>query len=130
MEASRSDPLTVQLDISDQDVKKVLIDNGSSADIIFRHTLDRMILKENERMIPSESSHGPLFGFGNHAVPVQGIIDLPTTFGSMPQEVTALVRYHVIDVASPYNVIIRRPILFFLGAIISTIHMKVKFPTA
>lgn len=37
-------PLTVQLDISGQHVRKVLIDNGSSVDNIFRHTLRRMIL--------------------------------------------------------------------------------------
>lgn len=36
--------LKIQLDITDQDVKKVLIDNGSSADIIFRHALRKMIL--------------------------------------------------------------------------------------
>ena len=59
-----------QLDIGDLDVKKVLIDNGSSMDIIFHHTLDRMILKENEKVRPPEPSQGPLFGFWNHAVPV------------------------------------------------------------
>lgn len=38
--------LTVQLDIVNQDVRKVLIDNGSSADIIFLHALIRMILED------------------------------------------------------------------------------------
>lgn len=77
-EPCHSSPLTVQLDISDQDVRKVLVDNGSSADIIFRNTLDRMILGEKEKVLPPEPTQGPLFGFGNHAIPVQGIIDIPT----------------------------------------------------
>ncbi|KAK1382820.1 hypothetical protein POM88_020555 [Heracleum sosnowskyi] len=99
----RSGPLTVQLDIDDQDVRK------------------------GEKK--AEDTRGPLYGFGNHDVPIQGTIDLPTTFGTAPQEVTALVKYYIIDIASSYNVIIGRPTLFFLGAIISTPHMKVKFPT-
>ena len=124
-----SGPLTVQLDISGQDVKKVLIDNGSSADIIFRHTLRRMIPESRIEERNAQDLRGPLYGFGNNAVPIQGVIELPTTFGTYPREITAFVRYYIIDIASSYNVIIGRPTLFYLGAIISTPHMKVKFPT-
>lgn len=120
----------VQLDIVGQDVRKVLIDNGSSVDIIFRHTLRRMILGGQKESQNAADIQGPLYGFGNNPVPIQGTIDLPTTFGTSPQEVTALVNYYIIDIASSYNVIIGRPTLFFFGAIISAPHMKVKFPTA
>lgn len=70
---------------------------------------------------------GTLYGFGNHAVPIQSTNDIPTTFGTSPQEVTALVKYYVIAIASPYNIIIGQPTLFFLGAVILIPHLKVKF---
>lgn len=126
---TRSGPLTVQLDIVGQAVRKVLVDNESSVDIIFRHTLGRMILDGQEEVRNAKDIRGPLNDFGNHAVPIQGTIDLPTTFGTSPQEVTTLVKYYIIDITSSYNVIIGRPTLFYLGAIISMAHMKVKFPT-
>lgn len=126
----QSGPLTVQLDIVGQDVKKVLIENGSSVDIIFRHALRRMILEGRVENDNAEDIRSPLYGFGNNAIPIQGTIDLSTTFDTYPQEVTALVKYYIIDIASSYNVIIGRPTLFFVGEIISTPHMKVKFLAA
>ncbi|XP_074346327.1 uncharacterized protein LOC141685100 [Apium graveolens] len=72
---------------------------------------------------------GPVYEFRNHVVPVQGAIDIPTTFDTSPHEVIAMVKYYIIDMASPYNAIIGQPTLFFLGAIISSTNMKVKFPT-
>ncbi|XP_074324191.1 uncharacterized protein LOC141661112 [Apium graveolens] len=125
----RNGPLIVTLDMANQDVKKVLIDNGSSVDIIFKHALRRMILNTPLEDMKLEEIQGSVYGFGNHAVPVQGAIDIPTTFDTSSQEVTAMVKYYVIDMASPYNAIIGQPTLFFLEAIISSPHMKVKFPT-
>ncbi|XP_074335990.1 uncharacterized protein LOC141673158 [Apium graveolens] len=115
--------------LAGQDVKKVFIDNESSVDIIFKHALKRMILNTPFEEMKYEDVQGPVYGFGSHDVPVLGVIDIPTTFGMSPQEVTALVKYYIIDMASPYNAIIGQPTLFFLGAIISSSHMKVKFPT-
>ncbi|XP_074347401.1 uncharacterized protein LOC141686255 [Apium graveolens] len=125
----RNGPIIVTLDMVNQDVKKVLVDNCSSVDIIFKHALRRMILNTPLEDVKLEEVHGPVYDFGNYVVPVQGAIDIPTTFGTSPQEVTSMVKYYVIDMASPYNSIIGQPPLFFLGAIISSPHMKVKFPT-
>lgn len=88
-----------------------------------------MIFGDQKVQSNVDNMQDSLYGFGNNAVPIHGYIDLPTSFGTAPQEVTALVRYHVLDIASPYNAIIGRPTLFLLGAIISTPHMKVKFLT-
>lgn len=79
-----------------------------------------MILDDQKVHLNIDNVQNSLYGFGNNAVPIQGFIDLPTTFGTAPWEVTALVRYNIVDIASPYNVIIGRPTLFLLGAIIST----------
>ncbi|XP_074371549.1 uncharacterized protein LOC141712475 [Apium graveolens] len=125
----RNGPLIITLDMANQDIKKVLIDNGSSVDIIFKHALRRMILNTPLEDMKLKEIQGSVYDFGNHVVPVQGAIDIPTTFGTSSQEVTTMVKYYVIDMTSPYNAIFEKPTLFFLGAIISSPHMKVKFPT-
>ncbi|XP_074359805.1 uncharacterized protein LOC141699901 [Apium graveolens] len=84
-----------------QDVRKVLIDNGSSVDIIFRHALRILIVSTPLEKKKFEDVQGPVYGFGNHAVPVQGTINIPTTFAHL----VLLRSYHILP------------------------HMKVKFPT-
>lgn len=66
-------PLTVQLNIY-QDVKKVLIDNGSFADIIFSHALRERILDEQKIQFNANDVHTSLYGFGNNTVPIQGLL--------------------------------------------------------
>lgn len=44
VQPGHNDALIFQLDITDQDVMKVLIDNGSSVDILYFHTFKRMFL--------------------------------------------------------------------------------------
>lgn len=80
-----------------------------------------MILEDRREQPNTNNMQGSLYGFRNNDVPIQGFIDLPTTFGTIPQEITALIRYYIIDIASPYNVIIGRLTLFLLGAIIFTL---------
>lgn len=55
---------------------------------------------------------GPLYRFGNNFVPIQGTIDLPTTVGTFPKEVTVIGNYYIIYITSSYNVIIGRSTLF------------------
>jgi hypothetical protein len=74
------DPMVITLQIFKWDVKRVLIDPGSSADILYYDTFDRMGL-DPEQLQPFK---GTLAGFTGEQVHVRGYITLKTTFGSGP----------------------------------------------
>ncbi|XP_074352625.1 uncharacterized protein LOC141691766 [Apium graveolens] len=118
--------LVVTLDIADNEVQRILIDNGSSANIFFEHTLNRMNLG-HLRMDPCLED--PLHGFRNNMIPIRGVIYLPMVFGTAPRQVSHVMKFYVISVASSYNMILGRPTITKLRAIPSTIHLKLKFPT-
>ncbi|XP_063940240.1 uncharacterized protein LOC135149175 [Daucus carota subsp. sativus] len=97
--------LVVTLDIAENEVRRILVDNGSSANILFKHTMDRMQLG-NIRM--NDYREDPLYGFGNSIVPVLGTLYLPVRFGTAPTQVTHMIKFYVTDTPSSYNVIIDR----------------------
>ncbi|KAL2226838.1 UNVERIFIED_CONTAM: Retrovirus-related Pol polyprotein from transposon [Sesamum indicum] len=121
----QNDPMVVKLDIANFTVHKVLIDSGSSADIIFKNVVDRMGL-ENARLEPVKT---PLVGFGGSKVASLGTIELPVSMGEEPKRKTLMVKFLVVDTPFTYNVILGRPGLNSFRAVISTYHMKMKFPT-
>ncbi|XP_074351393.1 uncharacterized protein LOC141690498 [Apium graveolens] len=98
--------LVVTLDVVDNEVKRILVDNGSSANIVFKHTLNRMELV-HLRMDPCLED--PLYVFGNTMIPIWGVIYLPVTFGNAPQQVSHVMKFYVISAASSYNMILGRP---------------------
>ncbi|KAL0374129.1 UNVERIFIED_CONTAM: Retrovirus-related Pol polyprotein from transposon gypsy [Sesamum radiatum] len=122
----QDDPMVVKLDIANFVVHKVLIDNGSSADIIFWNVLKRMGL-ENSNLDPVQT---PLVGFGGGEVASLGTIDLPVSMGEEPRRRTLMVKFLVVDTPFVYNVILGRPGLNLFRAIVSTYHQKIKFPTS
>ncbi|XP_074323742.1 uncharacterized protein LOC141660654 [Apium graveolens] len=80
--------LVVTLDVTNNEVKRILVDNGSSANTVFEHTLNRMELG-HLRMDPCLED--PLYGFGNTMIPIWGVIYLPIIFGTAPQQVSHIV---------------------------------------
>ncbi|GAU29723.1 hypothetical protein TSUD_264590 [Trifolium subterraneum] len=71
------DPLVIQVQILNCDVKRVLIDSGSSANIMYWEALKAMQLA-GEQLQPY---NGTLVGFGGEQVEVMGHVTLLTTFG-------------------------------------------------
>ncbi|KAL2253357.1 UNVERIFIED_CONTAM: Retrovirus-related Pol polyprotein from transposon [Sesamum indicum] len=120
-----NDPIVIRLDIANFTVHKVLVDSGSSADIILKNVIDKMGL-ENLRLEPVKT---PLVGFGGSEVTSLGMIELPVSIGDEPRRRTTMVKFLVVDTPFAYNVILGRPGLNSFRAVISTYHMKVKFPT-
>ncbi|KAL2241094.1 UNVERIFIED_CONTAM: Retrovirus-related Pol polyprotein from transposon [Sesamum indicum] len=120
-----NDPMVVKLDIANYTVHKVLIDSGSSTDIIFKNVIDKMGL-ENAHLEPVRT---PLVRFGGSEVASLGTIELPVSMGNIPRRKTLMVKFLVVDTPFAYNVILGRPGLNLFRAVISTYHMKMKFPT-
>ncbi|KAK3029305.1 hypothetical protein RJ639_040141 [Escallonia herrerae] len=70
-----------------------------------------------------------LYGFSNHSVAVEGIITLPIAIGTPPIQANLMLDFVVVKVPSAYNAILGRPALNQLQAMVSTYHLKMKFPT-
>ncbi|KAK3017843.1 hypothetical protein RJ639_003353 [Escallonia herrerae] len=71
----------------------------------------------------------PLYGFSNHSVAVEGIITLPVTIRTPPTQANLMLDFVVVKVPSAYNAILGRPALNQVQAVVSTYHLKMKFPT-
>ena len=59
-----------------------------------------------------------------------GIIRLPITAGTLPLSRTVLANFIVVDCPSAYNVVMGRPILVELRAVVSIRHLMIKFVIA
>ena len=74
------DPLVIKAVVANKTVHRVLIDNGSSADIIFASTFDKMGIGREKL----ESVNAHLRGFSEERVLPLGPIQLVLTLGDPP----------------------------------------------
>ncbi|GKV43341.1 hypothetical protein SLEP1_g50644 [Rubroshorea leprosula] len=110
---------------ADLDTVRVLVDTGSAPDIMYFHCfeslgLDPALLQKYD---------GPIYGFNNQPVPVEGVLTLHVAFGSGRTYVTPSVRFLVVKMASSFNIVIGRPTLTEIRAVVSQSHLYMKFPT-
>ena len=119
------DAIVITLLITDYTTRRVLVDNGSSADILYLLAFQQMRLGR-DRLRPVNS---PLVGFGGMKVQPVGTIILPVVVGAYPQQITKDVNFLMVDCSFSYNAIIERPTLNSWKAVTSTYHLSVKFPT-
>ena len=96
------DALVVSIRIEDYNMHRVLVDNGSSADILYYPTFQQMGIGR-ERLIPTNA---PLVGFGGTRVVPLGAITLPVMVGDYPQQIAKDVTFLVVDYSSAYNAIL------------------------
>uniref|UniRef100_A0A2N9GYK5 Reverse transcriptase domain-containing protein n=1 Tax=Fagus sylvatica TaxID=28930 RepID=A0A2N9GYK5_FAGSY len=119
------DALVVTLTIAGFLTRRVLVDNGSSADIIYLPAYQQMKV-DKEQLKPIDI---PLVGFTGDRVKPLGVVSLVIEAGTYPRQVRTSVEFLVVDCPSAYNVIIGRPTLNKLRAVTSTYHLLVRFPT-
>ena len=119
------DPLVIMLNIEGFNTKMILVDNGSSADIIYLPAFQQLKL-DPKRLRPFDS---PLISFSGDRVYPKGIMTLTIIVGTYPRQLTHQLDFLVVDCLSSYNVIIGRPTLNKWKAATSTYCLRVKFPT-
>ncbi|KAJ4793841.1 Pol-polyprotein [Rhynchospora pubera] len=120
------DAIVLMLRIHGRRVKRILVDTGSSADVLYFDALRQL----NLASYPLTPMDTPLVGFAGDTVIPLGTIDLEVEFGEPPNSVVSRVKFIVVNVPSAYNVILGRKSLNDVGAIASTKHLMIKFPTS
>ncbi|XP_026451462.1 uncharacterized protein LOC113351741 [Papaver somniferum] len=116
-----NDPLVITLPIHGWNVTKVLIDGGSSLNVLFYEPYLHMGLTAEQM----DSSTCTIYGFNGAASrPIEEIV-LQVRAGPLVTNT----RFCVVDAPSPYNVIMGRLWVHRLRGITSTYHHYLRFPT-
>ena len=113
--------LVITLRIGGYGVKRVMVDQGSVAEIMYLNLYKGLSLRV-EDLTPYSS---PLVSFEGKVIIPKGHIRLPMQTSSETVEVDFI----VVDAYSPYTAIVARPWLHTLGVVSSTLHQKIKYPS-
>ncbi|KAF8112095.1 hypothetical protein N665_0067s0016 [Sinapis alba] len=117
----RNDLFVVELTIQNINVARILVDTRSSADIIFKRTLERMEI-DLSRITEDPS---PLLGISGEATMTLETINLMVG----DESITRIVEFLVVDRPSSYNAIVGTPWISSMQTVPSTYHLCLKFPT-
>nr|XP_023904364.1 uncharacterized protein LOC112016089 [Quercus suber] len=115
------DALIITLRIRGYDVKRVMVDQGSAAKIMYSDLYKGLNLKPDD-LTPYSS---PLVSFEGRVVIPNGQIRLPVQTGMEIVEVDFI----FVDAYSHYIAIVARLWLHTLGVVSYTLHQKVKYPS-
>ena len=114
------DTLVITLRIGGYDMRRVMVDQGSGAEIMYPE-YKGLNLKPKDLT----AYDLPLVSFNGKVVIPKGQIRLPVQAGLEVVDVNFI----VVDAYSPYTAIMARPWLHALGAVSSILHQKVKYPS-
>ncbi|XP_026458861.1 uncharacterized protein LOC113359443 [Papaver somniferum] len=116
-----NDFLVPTLPVAGCNIRKILIDGGSSVNVLFYDTFKRMELNEEKLMY----SYYTIYGFNGAPTKTLGDIVLQVDAGPMKVDT----RFSVVDAHSPYKAIIGRRWVHKLKGVAATYHQYLRFPT-
>ncbi|XP_019416408.1 PREDICTED: uncharacterized protein LOC109327698 [Lupinus angustifolius] len=112
-------PLHISVMCNDCVIGKVLLDNGSSLNVMTKQTFSRLPVDAS----CLRGSSMIVKGFDGSRRDVMGEMELPIKIGPC----TFNILFHVMDINPTYSCLLGRPWIHSSGAIPSTLHQKVKF---
>ena len=117
------DPLVIRAVVDNKIVHRVLIDNGSSTDIIFASAFDKMDIAR-EKLEPVNAH---LRGFSGEKVLPLGSVQLVLTLRDPPSQATMMRKFLIVEAPSAYKMLLGRHSLNAIRVIPSAYHMVIKF---
>ena len=118
---SHNDALVITLMVANCEIRRCLVDTGSTTELLFLHAFDQMHISQSELI----TSTCPLVGFNGHVSYAKGKVRLMVTLGTC----VVPIEFMVVDTDSPYNIILGRNWIHKMKAVPSTYHQLIKFPT-
>ncbi|XP_013639626.1 PREDICTED: uncharacterized protein LOC106344874 [Brassica oleracea var. oleracea] len=117
-----NDPLVVEIMVADCEVPRILVDTGSSVNLIFQENLQKMELRGYKHKPKTRQ----LTSFAGETTMSVGTIKLPVH----PGGITKITTFTIIDKPAVYNIILGTPWLHDMEAVLSSYHQCLKFPTS
>ncbi|XP_065630307.1 uncharacterized protein LOC136067869 [Quercus suber] len=114
-----NDALVVTLRIRGYNVKRVMVDQGSGAEIMYLDLYKELNLRPED----IKTYDSPLVSFDGKVVIPKGQIRLSMQASLKVVDVDII----MVDAYSPYTAIVARPWLHALGTVSSTLHQKMKY---
>lgn len=119
--APHGDPLVITLKIAHYKVCLILVDNGSSLDLLYLSAFLVMGIDPKEIM----QHQMPLLGFnGSVTISIRSICLLVYVEGAI-----TLKKFLVLNTHKSYNAILGRPWIHKMQEVPSTYHQLIKYPT-
>ena len=85
--------------MANNNVHRILVDNGSSVDILYYQAFQKMGLKNND-LRPSPNI---VYGFTGDSVTPMGVVTLPMIVGKYPRQSFVMANFMVFDQPSAFN---------------------------
>ncbi|KAL2486028.1 Uncharacterized protein Adt_30784 [Abeliophyllum distichum] len=118
------DTLVVRIVVAKNGLEKMLVDDGSSVNIIYGTTYDKMDIET-----PLISATDPIYGYTGESIIPRGTIILMTKIGESPTAIRTPIEYLVVDKSSSYQCVLGRPAFINLGTVTHTKFLCMKFST-
>ncbi|XP_022854654.1 uncharacterized protein LOC111375963 [Olea europaea var. sylvestris] len=120
-----NDALVVSAVVANFEVRRILVDNGSAANILSQEAFAKMGISPKQL----KAVKTPLQGFGGGIIIPERIVELPLTLGAGSTQVTEITPFQVVNTPMAYDIVLGRPLLNKIQAIVSTFHLAMEFPT-
>jgi hypothetical protein len=111
---NHNDAMVIEVNIAGWVIEKILVDNGSSADILFLKTFEKMNMSQH-MLHPLEY---PLQGYRGKPIKPVGKVSLPVYFGHLDNARTDSLTFDVVDIYHPYLAIFGRGFMNKFDAVI------------
>ena len=92
------DALVIKATAASKHFDRILVDRGSSIDVLFKSILEEMGITD----LRLEHTNTSLKGFGGRKLVPLSVVELPITIGSSPTERTMILNFVVVDEEGPY----------------------------
>ncbi|XP_061352386.1 uncharacterized protein LOC133297289 [Gastrolobium bilobum] len=123
LDLEHDDPLVISGLLANYQVDRMLVDPGSSVDIIFWDAFRRMDLDCDQL----ELWGADLLAFTGDKIKPLGYVPLRLTLGKAPTHKTVTLSFAVVDLGSAYNIILGRPFMKKFKIFLSIEQLAMKF---
>ncbi|XP_021822805.1 uncharacterized protein LOC110764199 [Prunus avium] len=117
------DPMIIRAEIAKFDVGRILIDTGSSVNVIFADAFKELGIDDSQ----VNRQLSPLLSFSGDLVQPIGSVSLPISFGTAPRRTMVYDQFLVVDCPTAYNVIVGLTALMAIKAHLSPHMLLMKF---